>query len=139
MKYKKELDAESKIAKYKNLVGKYLYKAPNVYKKIVSIDRVSAGECWDVIHYTSVTVIYDINTPFAKIQLSIYGLIEDFEIEEHLTSILNIKTALLFTSFIIISTCVGIYHDRAVLGWLTFSIFLLIFAICYDIPTGYEQ
>lgn len=31
MKYKKELDDESKIAKYKNLVGKYLYKAPNVY------------------------------------------------------------------------------------------------------------
>ena len=61
MKYKKELDDESKIVKYKNLVGKYLYKAPNVYKKIVSVDRVSAGECWDVIHYTSVTVIYDIN------------------------------------------------------------------------------
>lgn len=66
MKYKKELDDESKIAKYKNLVGKYLYKAPNVYKKIVSVDRVSAGECWDVIHYTSVTVIYDINTPLCK-------------------------------------------------------------------------
>lgn len=43
MKYKKELDDESKIAKYKNLVGKYLYKAPNVYKKIVSIDRVSVS------------------------------------------------------------------------------------------------
>ena len=93
MKYKKELHSESKIAKYKNLVGKYLYKAPNIYKKIVSIDRVSAGECWDVIHYTSVTVIYDMNTPFAKIQLSNCGLIEDFEIEEHLTNKENFEKA----------------------------------------------
>lgn len=54
-------------------------------------------------------------------------------------SILNIKTALLFTSFIIISTCVGICHDKAVLGWLTFGLFLLIFAIVHDTLTGYEQ
>ena len=72
MKYKKELDDESKIVKYKNLVGKYLYKAPNVYKKIVSVDRVSAGH---------------------GLQLSNYGLIEDFEIEEHLTSKENFEKA----------------------------------------------
>ena len=46
-----------------------------------------------MIHYTSVTVIYDINTPFAKIQLSNYGLIEDFEIEEHLTNKENFEKA----------------------------------------------
>lgn len=129
MKYKKELDSESKIAKYKNLVGKYLYKAPNIYKKIVSIDRVSAGECWDVIHYTSVTVIYDMNTPFAKIQLSNYGLIEDFEIEEHLTNKENFEKAY--------QNCMDLikkFYEKHLFG-----LFLLIFAIVHDTPTGYEQ
>ena len=129
MKYKKELDSESKIAKYKNMIGKYLYKAPNIYKKIVSIDRVSAGECWDVIHYTSVTVIYDMDTPFAKIQLSNYELIEDFEIEEHLTNKENFEKAY--------QNCMDLikkfYKNHL------FGLFLLIFAIVHDTPTGYEQ